>query len=153
MARALRKDQPDGAFHVAARAVAGAPLYVDDDDRRAFLVLLARVVVRFGWEMHALCLMGNHYHLVLEALRADLSAGMQRLNGVYAQSFNERHGRRGHLFGDRYVSRVIGGDRHLRSVCRYVAANPVRAGLVATATDWPWSHSRHGVAQTAEELL
>ena len=141
MARALRRDQPDGAFHVAVRAVAGAPYDVDDDDGRAFLVLLARVVVRFGWEMNALCPMGNHYRLVLEALRADLAAGMHRLNGVYAQGFDERHGRRGHLFGDRVVSRVAGGDRHLRTVCRHVAGNPVRAG--------PWQRRPTGPGATA----
>jgi REP element-mobilizing transposase RayT len=96
--------------------------------------------------------MGTHYHLVLEAERALLSRGMHRLNGLYAQSFNERHERRGHLFGDRFVSRVVEDERYLRAACRYVVGNPVRAGLCTQPEDWPWSASRYGVEATAEEV-
>jgi putative transposase len=83
--------------------------------------------------------MGNPYHLILRARRADLSAGMRRLNGVYAQRFNRRYGRRGHLFGDRFASWVIGSEEHLTAAVGYVLLNPVRAGLCGRAEDWPWS--------------
>jgi putative transposase len=75
---------------------------------------------------------------------------MHRLNGIYAQGFNEKHGRAGHLWGDRFVSRVIEDDDYLREACAYVVRNPVRAGLCREATEWPWSYSRYGLAETAE---
>jgi putative transposase len=153
MARALRRDLPDGIYHVTTRGVAETMVYRSDDDRRAFLGLLAQVVDRFGWTMHAMCLMGTHYHLVVESARVLLSRGMHRLNGVYAQRFNSAHGRSGHLWGDRFVSRVIEDERYLRRACHYVVTNPVRAGLCADATEWRWSRSRYGLAETAEPEL
>ena len=69
---------------------------------------------------------------------------MQWLNGVYAQAFNGRHARCGHLFGERFRARVIRDEEHLYEACRYVVANPVRAGLCGQATDWPWSGTRYG---------
>jgi putative transposase len=135
---------PDGIFHVGTRGVDGAAIYRSDDDRRFFLRLLADVVQRHDWAVHVFCLMTNHYHLVVEALRDDLSGGFHRLNGIYAQAFNRRYARRGHLFGDRFWSGLIESDERLDATCRYVLANPVRAGLCPLASDWPWSASRHG---------
>jgi REP element-mobilizing transposase RayT len=83
--------------------------------------------------------MGTHYHLVLEASRAQLSDGMRRLNGDYARRFNRRHGRRGHLFEERFSSFVLRDERHLEAAVAYVLQNPVRAGLCAQARDWQWS--------------
>ena len=87
--------------------------------------------------------MTTHYHLVLHSTRADLSRGVQRLNGRYAQEFNERHVRFGHLFADRFTSRAIETERYLYEACRYVVENPVRARLCDSVADWPWSHSRY----------
>ncbi|HSR24845.1 MAG TPA: transposase, partial [Candidatus Eisenbacteria bacterium] len=106
MARRPRSELEDGLFHVTARAVDGTPLFAEDIDRLDFLGLLERAVRRFGWTCAAYCLMGTHYHVVLEARRMDLSAGMRWLNGTYAQRFNRRHERRGHLFGTRFSSWV-----------------------------------------------
>jgi REP element-mobilizing transposase RayT len=88
--------------------------------------------------------MTNHYHLVVDALRDELSAGCHRLNGVYAQTFNRRYRRKGHLFGDRFWSGLIEDDDELHDTCAYVLANPVRAGLCEQPTDWPWNGSRTG---------
>jgi REP element-mobilizing transposase RayT len=134
----------DGTFHACTRGVDGTAIFPSDDDRRSFLRLLSDVVVRCSWQVHVFCLMTNHYHLVVEALRDDLSDGFHRLNGVYAQAFNRRHDRRGHLFGDRFWSGQIETDEQLVATCRYVLANPVRAGLCATPADWRWSASRYG---------
>ncbi len=103
------------------------------------MTLLGSVVVRNDWTCHAFCLMTNHYHLIVEAERPDLSRGMHRLNGRYAQLFNRRHGRDGHLFRGRYSVYVIDCETRLEASCRYVIENPVRAGLSQTASDWPWS--------------
>ncbi|MGH3105146.1 MAG: transposase [Gaiellaceae bacterium] len=142
MPRQPRSDLPDGFYHVTARGVAGARIVRDDDDRRLFLGLLAGTVARCRWRCHAFCLMTTHYHLVLETTRADLSRGVQRLNGVHAQQFNVRHGRTGHLFGARFASWLIESEEHLEATCRYVRLNPVRAGLCREADDWPWSGTR-----------
>ena len=127
-----------------ARGVARAAIYRDDDDRRFFLRLVLNVVERWRWDFHALCLMGNHYHFVIDASREALSAGMQRLNGVYARAFNDRYDRRGHLFGDRFACRIVEDEAYLHELCAYVLDNPVRAGLCTRPQDWPWSWSRYG---------
>ena len=141
MPRIPRSEQPDGFFHVATRGVARTAIYRDDQDRRAFLSLLAQAVNVCEWECLAFCLMTTHYHLVLDATRENLSAGMQLLNGDYAQGFNGKYGRWGHLFGDRFWSRPLGED-DLERTCAYVMLNPVRAGLCAAIGDWRWSACR-----------
>jgi len=142
VSRILRSSLPDGYFHVYARGVADTAIFRDDEDRRSFLALLVRTSRRHGWELHALCLMTTHYHAVLEAARAHLSAGMQWLNGVYAQTFNKRYDRRGHLFGARFGVRCIESEEYLARACDYVLLNPVHAGLCERAADWPWSATR-----------
>jgi REP element-mobilizing transposase RayT len=144
MARQKRSLLPDGIYHLGTRGVDRCTVYVDDDDRRAFLALLASVVEDYGWHMLTLCLMNNHYHLVVETEQWLLSLGMQRLNGRYAEHFNHRSRRTGHLWGDRFWTRFVETEEDLVEVCEYVIHNPVRAGLVAHARDWPWSHSRYG---------
>jgi putative transposase len=144
MPRPLRTNFPDGYFHVFARGVAETAVFVDDEDRRTFLALLASASNRYRWQFHTLCLMTTHYHFVLESARAGLSAGMQWLNGVYAQTFNKRYERHGHLFGGRFGSRVIEDEEYLQAACDYVLLNPVRAGLCERASDWPWSATRYG---------
>lgn len=139
MARQPRHLLGDGTFHVTARGVARTDIFPEHDDYRAFLGLMNAVVVRFCWKLEAFCLMPNHFHFVVESTLRQLSQGMHRLNGVYAQGFNGRYERVGHLFQNRFDARVIEGDEYLEAACRYVLENPVRAGLCATVHDWPWS--------------
>ena len=129
-------------FHATARGAGRIPIYKDDDDRIFFLELLALAVHRYRWVCQAFCLMTNHYHLVLDAGRADMSDGFQMLNGVYAQCFNQKHRRWGHLFGERFWCRPL-DEEELESTCLYVMANPVRAGLCQRVSDWPWSACRY----------
>jgi putative transposase len=142
MARPLRLELPGAIYHVTARGNAQAAIFLDDLDRECFLRVLARVVKRYEWICHAYCLMGNHYHLLLETPRPSLAAGMRQLNGVYAQSFNHRHGRSGHVFGERFKSVLVEKDDHLAATAAYVVNNPVRAGLCRTAADWDYSSYR-----------
>ena len=114
-------------------------LFADDDDRVAFLWLLRRTAGMFGWTCHAYCLMDTHYHLVLETQQSLLSRGMHRLNGIYAQRYNERYERAGHLFEGRFSAYVVGSQEHLAAAASYVLANPVRAGLCAGPDDWSWN--------------
>ena len=129
---------PDGVFHVTTRGVGRATIFRDDHDREFFIRLLRMTASRCAWVFHAYCLMGNHYHLVVDAMQVALATGMRRLNGIYAQRFNGRYDRTGHLFGARYEARVVEGDESLERTCLYVIHNPVRAGLCRTADEWPW---------------
>jgi REP element-mobilizing transposase RayT len=153
MARLLRRDLPDGLFHVTSHGICDAPIFRVDVDRVDFLSLLSMVADQFGWAVHGYCLLGTHYHLVVETTTANLSAGMQRLNGRYAQLFNQRHRRRGHLFEGRFHSWVVRDERHFEATCIYVAENPVRAQLCATAADWPWSEIAVVRQQHGEPLV
>jgi REP element-mobilizing transposase RayT len=142
MPRSPRRRLPDGFYHVTSRGVAGTFIFVDDFDREAFARLLDRVSELWGWRVHAWCLMGTHYHLVVEAKREQLSFAFHRLNGLYAQRFNRRHGRRGHLFENRFSAWVIRDEEHLRATIAYVHENPARAGLCTDPRDWLWSWPR-----------
>jgi REP-associated tyrosine transposase len=117
-------------------------IYDDDVDRYRFLAVLEAVVERYGVECHAYCLMSNHYHLVLRTLEANLSSAIQHLNSVYAQSWNRRHTRVGHVLQGRFKGQLIQREGYFLEACRYVVLNPVRAGLVNHAEDWPWSSYR-----------
>ena len=142
MPRTVRGHLPDGVYHVTARGVNRCAVYGDDLDRILFLRLLADNVERFAWRCHAYCLMGTHYHLLVETIGARLSAGLHRLNGIYAQRFNRRHDRTGHLFGSRFHAWVVENEDHLSATTAYVLNNPVRAGMCLTAAEWPWSAPR-----------
>jgi REP element-mobilizing transposase RayT len=139
MARPLRIEFEGALYHVTARGNARADIFLDDEDRRAFVNNLGRVCERFGWRVWAWCLMTNHYHLLVETLRPTLSKGMREINGVYSQGFNRRHGRVGHILQGRYKAVLVQKDTHLLELSRYVVLNPVRAGMAETAGDWPWS--------------
>jgi hypothetical protein len=86
--------------------------------------------------------MSTHYHLLLDVPEDGLKSGMRRLNGCYAKGFNQRHGRVGHLFGERYYSGLVESDGHMLHLLRYIARNPVEAGLVTRPSDWYWSSYR-----------
>jgi putative transposase len=105
-------------------------------------VILGRVVERFDWRCHTFCLMPNHYHLLVETPAPNLSAGMQRLNGLYAQWFNDLYGCTGHAFERRFFSRLVESDYYLFRLARYIVLNPVRARMCEEAWSWKWSSYR-----------
>lgn len=139
MARPLRLEFPGALYHITARGDRQEPIFDDDEDRLAFIDLLGKEVAQQGWLLYAFCLMGNHYHLLLETPEPNLVRGMRRLNGVYTQRYNRRHGRVGHVLQGRYKSILVDKDAWLRELCRYVVLNPVRARMVRDPADWPWS--------------
>ncbi|AMV73352.1 transposase [Desulfuromonas sp. DDH964] len=139
MSRQLRIEYPGAVYHVTSRGNARQAIFIDNDDREVFLRVLEATIGRYHWRCHAYCLMGNHYHLLIETPEANLSRGMRQLNGVYTQTFNRRHGSVGHLFQGRYKSILVDKDTYLLNLCRYIVQNPVAAGLTSTPSDWPWS--------------
>ena len=148
MSRPLRLQLSGGIYHVTARGNARSPIFEDDDDCGRFLVVLASTVARYRMLCHAYCLMGNHYHLLIQTLEPNLSIAMRQLNGVYTQRFNRRHERCGHVLQGRFGAQLVDGDGYLREVCRYIVLNPVRAGLAAHPRDWRWSSFRATAGET-----
>ena len=126
-------------FHITSRGNRRQAIYRDDLDRELFLRLFRGVARRQRWKSRAYCLMTNHFHLVIETPTESLSKGMHQLNGVYARKFNERHILDGHLFEGRFRSSTVESEEHFEEVLRYIALNPVRAGLCEHPSDWPWS--------------
>ena len=149
MSRPLRIEIPGGLYHVTSRGDRREDIYHCDADRSLWLDVLAQCCERFNWIVHAWCQMGNHYHLVVETVEGNLSAGMRQLNGVYTQSMNRRYQRVGHVFQGRYKAIVVNRESHLLELLRYVVLNPVRAGMVAHPGQWPWSSYRTMVGQAA----
>ena len=149
MARPLRLEYPGAFYHVTSRGNARARIYLDDNDHRRFLELLGKVCERYHWAIHAYCLMHNHYHLVIETPEPNLSKGMRQLNGVYTQDFNRRYGKVGHVFQGRYTAIVVDKDGYLLELTRYVELNPVRAKMVKSAGQWPWSSYRAILGKTS----
>lgn len=130
-------------YHVASRGVDRQMIFgVVDGDRPVFVRLLERTVERYGWNLHAYCLMGNHFHLVLDTPGSNIGSGMQYLKSAYALWFNDLKPRSGHLFERRYFGDVLELEAHLFAVCRYVVLNPVRARLCSHPADWQWSSYR-----------
>jgi len=114
-------------------------IFANPGDYELFGSIFGRVVERFEWRCHTYCLMPNHYHLLVETPAPNLSAGMQLLNGSYAQWFNDLYGLSGHVFERRFFSRLVESSYDLLELVRYVVLNPVRAGLCDHASDWRWS--------------
>jgi putative transposase len=138
MARRLREEIEGGVFHVYARGNAKQAIFLDDPDRLTYLRLLGETVEERNWRCLAYCLMENHVHLLLETPDANLGVGMQWFHSLYAQAFNERHGRVGHLFQGRYGAVRVRSDAQLWTVLRYLGLNPVEAGLCARPAEWAW---------------
>jgi len=136
MPRKLRMEYLGAIYHVVNRGDRREDIFKDDLDRKAFLSTLEDACQKAEWQVHAYCLMRNHFHLVIETPQGNLVAGMKWLLGVYTMRFNIRHKLCGHLFAGRYKALPVdgSGDGYLRTVCDYVHLNPARAGLIATAS-------------------
>lgn len=147
MARPLRLEYAGALYHITSRGNRREDIYEDDADREMFLSLLGQVCESFNWWCHAYCLMSNHYHLLIETPDANLSKGMRQLNGLYTQNFNRKHNRVGHVFQGRYKAILIEKQSYLLEVARYIVLNPVRAQMVRSAKDWPWSSYRASAGQ------
>jgi len=132
MPRKLRLEYEDAIYHVMNRGDRREPVFLGDEDRHLFLETLGETCQKTDWQIHAYCLMSNHFHLVMETPRANLVAGMRWFLGTYTARFNRRHKYFGHVFSGRYKSLIVdeSGTGYLKTVCDYVHLNPVRAKLL-----------------------
>ena len=155
MARPLRLEHPGALWHVTSRGNERRNIFRSDRDRLFFLDLLAEVIDLHRWILHAWVLMSNHYHLLVETPIPNLSRGAKRLNEVYANEFNFRHHRVGHLFQGRFKGILVEPESsHMLELTRYIVLNPVRAHMVRTAAEYRWSNYRAtaGLAPAPEWL-
>jgi putative transposase len=137
--RPLRVQAADVIYHAFSRATGDEMLYRDGSDRDRFLSILAEAVGKFELTVHFVVVLGTHHHLLLTTSKSNLGAAMQWANGVYCQTYNRRHRRRGHLLAGRYGTELVKSGRHAAALVPYLALNPVRAGLVKRPEDWLWS--------------
>lgn len=139
MARKPRIHLPGGLYHVIFRGNGGQDVFLTAADRYRFYLLLQEGTERFGYRVHAFCLMTNHIHLAVQIGEIPLSRGMQNLSFRYTRWINRRENRTGHLFQGRYKAVLVDGDSYLLELVRYIHLNPVRAGMVANPEEYPWS--------------
>ena len=162
MARPVRYEGAGAVYHVMARGDGGRDVFVEDEDRKAWLGALGKTCARHGWRVHAFVLMGNHFHLLLETPEPNLVTGMKWLMGVFSQGWNRRRLRRGHVFQGRYKAVVVNGEErdgyYLRTTADYIHLNPVRSGWVGGETgkrlrEYAWSSFSHYHGRKAPDWL
>ena len=142
MGHPVRIEFPGAVYHIYSRGNRKENIFLDNDDRKLFLEIFSEISERNSWMCHAYCLMGNHYHLLLEIPHGILAPGMQHLNSLYARKFNRKHIMVGHLFQGRYKADLILDSNRFLLTARYICRNPVEASIVEDASQWPWSSYR-----------
>ena len=139
MARPLRIEYNGALYHITARGNERNPIYREEGDYQKFLDLLSELPQRYDIFIHGYILMGNHYHLLIETPKGNITKVMHYLNATYTGYFNKKYGRVGHLFQGRYKGLLIEKERYLLSVSRYIHLNPVRAGMSRRPEEYRWS--------------
>ena len=142
MGRSKRNEDPAVIYHAGSRGNNRGRIVWDDDDYSSLTYELDRAATKYDWEVFAWCAMPNHHHVVVRARQGGLSAGFQQINGIHARRMHARYGRVGHLFQNRFFSRVVATPAYLVGSVLYVVRNPVEAGLCSTAGAWPYSSYR-----------
>ncbi|MGO8674749.1 MAG: transposase [Limisphaerales bacterium] len=144
MPRKMRVQYPGAMYHVMSRGDQRDDIFLNEVDRYDFIKTLGEACLKTDWQVHAFCLMKNHYHLVIETPNANLVAGMAWLQSAYTIRLNHRHKLTGHVLSGRYKAQIVegSGNGYLRTACDYVHLNPVRAALLAPEDRllaYPWS--------------
>ncbi len=143
MSRPLRIEYPGAFYHVTSRGNERKMVFQSTRDREKYLSYLESAHQRYGAIIHTYCLMGNHYHLLLETPRGNLSQILHHINGAYTTYFNIKRSRSGHLFQGRFKGILVDKDAYCKELSRYIHLNPVRAGMAKTPSEYPWSSYRY----------
>ena len=150
LARPLRIEFPGAFYHVTSRGNERKAVFRNSRDKEKFLSYLESAHDRYGAVIHVYCLMENHYHLLLETPRGNLSQILHHVNGAYTTYFNIKRGRFGHLFQGRFKGILVERDAYGEELSRYIHLNPVRAGLVKDPSEYVWSSYQYYVGKQRE---
>lgn len=150
MTRPLRVEFPGAFYHVTSRGNERKAVFQSTRDREKFLSYLESAHGRYGAVIHVYCLMENHYHLLLETPRGNLSQIFHHINGAYTTYFNIKRRRSGHLFQGRFKGILVERDAYCEELSRYIHLNPVRAGLVKSPSEYGWSSYRYYIGSKKE---
>ena len=147
VSRPLRIEYPGAFYHVTSRGNERKTVFQSNRDREKYLSYLESTHERYGAVIHTYCLMGNHYHLLLETPRGNLSKILQYINGTYTTYFNIKRSRSGHLFQGRFKGILVDKEEYCKELSRSIHLNPVRAGMVKAPLEYPWSSYRYFVGR------
>jgi putative transposase len=147
VSRPLRIEYPGAFYHVTSRGNERRTVFQSNRDREKYLSYLELAHERYGAVIHVYCLMGNHYHLLLETPKGNLSKILQYINGAYTTYFNIKRSRSGHLFQGRFKGILVDKDEYYKELSRYIHLNPVRVGMVEAPLEYPWSSYRYFVGR------
>jgi len=150
MSRPLRIEYEGAWYHVMNRGRRSEQIFEGRKDYQLFIELMKDATELWGIRISAYCLMPNHYDMVINTPRGNISRSMRHIDGVYTQRFNRSHGFDGPLFRGRFKSILIDGDSYLLQLVRYIHRNPLRAGVVESLEQHPWS-SHKGYLSTAKK--
>jgi REP element-mobilizing transposase RayT len=154
MGRPLRIQYPGAWYHITSRGNERKTIFEGSADRKRFLSYLESACERYGAVIHVYCLMANHYHLLIETPRSNLSKILHHINGAYTNYYNVKMKRAGHLFQGRYKAILVDKDAYGQALSRYIHLNSVKAGVVAKPEDYPWSSYRYYIgAKRAPQWL
>lgn len=139
MARQLRIEFEEAFYHITSRGNLRDRIFFDDKDREKFLEILQRTKERYSYLLHAYTLMDNHYHLLIDTPKANISRIMQNINTIYTVHINRKYRRSGYLFQGRFKGLVVDKDEYLVTLSRYIHLNPVRANIGQKPEEYRWS--------------
>ena len=143
MARPLRIEYPGAVYYITSHGNGRQNIFLDSKDALSWIEVFEAVCVRFKWICHAYCLMGDHYHIVIETPASNLSKGMRQLNGVYTQDFNRRYDLGGHVFRGRFKSIIIQKDKYLTDLIKFVLSRPLKSGFATSPEQFKWSSCKY----------
>ncbi|MCK9224296.1 MAG: transposase [Candidatus Muirbacterium halophilum] len=146
MARKLRIEYEGAFYHIITRGNTRSRIFKCDSDRLKFIEYLSEVHKKYGVIIHAYCLMGNHYHLLLETPYGNLRKAMHKLNTSYTNYYNYKHDRIGHLFSGRYKAILVEKENYALVLSSYIHLNPLRADIVKNISDYSWSSYKYYIS-------
>ncbi|MBI5103313.1 MAG: transposase [Nitrospirae bacterium] len=138
MARPLRIEYEGAVYHIMSKGNRGEFIFIDEKDKDVFLDILGRAVDRYGINIYAWCIMGNHYHLLVSIPHGNLSKGMHYIGSGYGSYLRRYRGFIGHVFAGRYKSLCVDKEGYLLELSRYIHLNPVRAGIAKRPEEYKW---------------
>ena len=153
MARPLRIEYEGAFYHITARGNERKKVFFSNADYERFKAYLEKAQDKYGYVLHCYILMHNHYHLLIETPNSNMSKLMHYLNGSYTGYINRRRKRSGHLFQGRYKSILVDADSYLLELSRYIHLNPVRANMVSTPEEYPYSSYTSFISRKKDDLV